>query len=100
LDALVVFVTVPTKREARIIARKLVEEKLARCVNLLPVESVFEWEGETEVVEEQLLVIKTVKKNFGRLEERVKQLHSYDTPEIIALPVERGSKDYLEWLTG
>lgn len=95
---LVVLVTAPTGREAKIIARKLVGEKLAKCVNIVPVNSFFEWKGEFKEVKERLLIIKTAKANYAALEKRVKELHSYDTPEIIALRVEKGFKPYLDWI--
>jgi periplasmic divalent cation tolerance protein len=86
--------------EARGIARAAVESKLAACVNTLltPVESVYRWKGKVEVVREYLLVMKTVMGRLPELQRLVKQLHSYDVPEFIVLPVVDGSREYLEWL--
>ena len=98
-NELVVLITTPTIREARAIGKKLVKEKLAACANILPrVESVFFWKGRVHQQREALMVIKTQRTAFGRLVKRVKSLHSYSVPEIIALPITRGSKEYLQWI--
>jgi periplasmic divalent cation tolerance protein len=76
-----------------------VEERLAACVNQIgPIQSVYRWEGKLEQSEEQLLIIKTRKELFPALEKRVRELHSYSVPEIVALPIIDGSPDYLRWL--
>jgi periplasmic divalent cation tolerance protein len=76
-----------------------VDERLAACVNRLgPVQSVYRWEGKIEQSEEQLLIIKTERRLFAALEKRVRELHSYSVPEIVALPIIDGSQDYLRWL--
>lgn len=91
--------TFPNMREAGRVGRTLVKERLARCVNILPVmESIFLWEGKIERQRECVLIAKTADRNYSRLERRVKQLHSYDLPCILALKVERGSKDFIEWV--
>ena len=96
---IVVLITAPSRQEARTISRRLVGEKLAACVNIVPrVESVFFWEGRIRAARECLLVVKTRGALFNRLAARVRTLHSYTVPEIIALPVRRGSKDYLQWV--
>lgn len=97
---LVVLLTCATEREASRIARKLVEERLAACVTIAAggVRSVYWWKGKVERAREALLVAKTSTKLFRRLERRVKELHSYETPEIIALPIVAGSRAYLEWI--
>ncbi len=97
---LVVFVTCGNAREAQRIARALVDERLAACVNLHPstVQSVYRWQGKVEQARETLLTIKTSSRLFPRLEHRVKQLHSYRTPEILGVPVAAGSRDYLKWM--
>jgi periplasmic divalent cation tolerance protein len=97
---LVVLVTCANRREAKRIARALVEEKLAACVNIheARVLSVYRWKGKMEQTREVLLVIKTSQAVFSRLERRVKQLHSYETPEIVGLPIVAGSRAYLDWL--
>lgn len=86
--------------EGERLARALVEERLAACVNLIaPVQSVYRWEGKLEQSEEQLLIIKTHRRLFAGLEKRVRELHSYAVPEIVALPIIEGSQDYLRWLS-
>jgi len=99
-DKRVVFVTCSSEEEASRIARALVAERLAACVNILesPVRSVYRWKGNVETAMEHLLVIKTRRARLAALEAAVKRLHSYDTPEVIALPVAEGSRKYLSWL--
>lgn len=97
-DEIIVLVTCPPS-ESEKLARVLVEERLAACVNILDnVRSIYMWEGKLCNETEQLLVIKSNRAVWSELSERVKQLHSYDVPEIIALPIEFGHKNYLEWL--
>jgi periplasmic divalent cation tolerance protein len=96
---LIVFVTTPGRDEAARIADALVSERLAACVNLVAaIESVYRWEGKVTRDREALMIIKTTADRYAELERRVKELHSYSTPEVIALRIERGSSDYLEWL--
>ena len=97
-DAVVVYVTAPSAEEARMLARVLVDERLAACVNLLPVESVYRWEGKVEEAAEALLVIKTRRARLDALAARVRALHPYAVPEIIALPVVSGWPPYLQWI--
>jgi len=98
---IVVFVTAGTNEEAETIARHLVEEKLAACVNIIPgVLSVFRWQGKISQEKETLLIIKSVSARLEAITEKVKLLHSYEVPEVIAVPVVGGSKDYLDWLKG
>jgi periplasmic divalent cation tolerance protein len=98
-DKVVVLVTVGSLREARRIAKTLVEARLAACVNLSPpVQSVYRWQGEIESAREILLVIKTSREIFPELQAEIRKLHSYATPEIICLPIIDGSRDYLDWL--
>ncbi len=97
-EFIVVLVTSPSEGEAEKLAARLVEEKLAACVNILPTSSLFRWEGKLSTENESLLIIKTRHSLFHNLEKRVKELHSYQVPEIIALPVVAGSKDYLDWV--
>ena len=98
-DKVVVLVSVGSLKEARKIARTVVEARLAACVNLLPaVESVYAWQGKIEKAKEQLLLIKTSRETFPRLAGEIRRLHSYSTPEIICLPIIDGSADYLAWI--
>lgn len=98
-DFIVVYVTVGSPEEGMRVARALVEERLAACVNRVhPVQSVYRWEGRVEESEEELLIIKTGRELFERLKKRVRELHSYSVPEVIALPIVAGSEDYLRWL--
>jgi periplasmic divalent cation tolerance protein len=100
-DKIIVLVTCGSKIEARRIARSAVRARLAACVNVLPapVESIYRWKRKVETAREYLLVIKTSRKRFAALEMEVRRQHSYDLPEIIALPIERGSRSYLAWIT-
>ncbi|HTQ60697.1 MAG TPA: divalent-cation tolerance protein CutA [Candidatus Solibacter sp.] len=95
-----VLVTCATPMQAKLIARSVVEKRLAACVNILrsPLESHYRWKGKVETARELLLFIKTTVKNLGALEREVKRLHSYDVPEFIAIPLVAGSKAYLDWL--
>jgi periplasmic divalent cation tolerance protein len=98
-EAIVVLVTCGTEDEAAEIAHALVEDRLVACVNILsPVRSIYRWEGKIWDEKEWLLIIKTQKKRFEDLEKKVKSLHSYSVPEIIALPIVEGSAPYLKWL--
>jgi periplasmic divalent cation tolerance protein len=98
-ESLVVFVTCGSEEEALKIAHALVEERLAACVNLVSsIRSIYRWEGKIWDEKEWLLIIKTQAARFEDLEKRVKSLHSYSLPEIIALPIIKGSSSYLNWL--
>lgn len=99
MEALVVYVTAPSEEEAARIARTLVEERLAGCVNIVrDVRSIYRWQGAIEDDREVLMILKTRRELFDVLKRRVKELHSYTVPEVIALPVEGGLDDYLKWL--
>jgi periplasmic divalent cation tolerance protein len=83
------------------LGRKLVEERLAACATLIPaVHSIYRWKGEIDSTTESLLLLKTTADRLEALESRLRQLHSYETPEFLVLPVEAGSQAYLEWLQG
>ena len=94
-----VLTTVKNRIEARRMAEKLVSEKLAACVSSIPnVTSVYRWRGKVEQSKEVMLVAKTSEKKLDRLIHRIKELHSYEIPEILVLRVERGLPEYLKWL--
>ncbi|HEY6291570.1 MAG TPA: divalent-cation tolerance protein CutA [Terriglobia bacterium] len=98
-DKVVVLVTTGSLKEARKVARGLVEARLAACVNVLPpVESVYHWQGKIQNGSERLLVIKTSREVFPEVLSNIRKLHSYATPEIICLPIIDGSRDYLDWI--
>lgn len=99
-DAIVVMMTAPDRDEARRLADMLVAKEMAACVQMIPgMQSVYRWEGKIEEQDEILLIAKTLASKFAELEKEVRAMHSYETPEIIALPVIAGSERYLEWLT-
>ena len=96
---IVVLVTVPSEKEGEKLARKLVARRLAACVNIIRnINSIFRWQGKVERAKEVLLVIKTRKSLFARLEKLVSNLSSYELPEVLALPVENGKAGYLRWI--
>jgi periplasmic divalent cation tolerance protein len=99
-DKIVVLVSCGSIEEARRIGHALVEAQLAACVNVAqaPVESIYRWKGRVETATEFLMIIKTSRAHFAAVEVAVKRLHTYDIPEIIALPIEKGSRHYLAWL--
>src|SRR3982751_4218311 len=98
-DAIIVFMTAASGEEATRLADMLVAAHLAACVQILPeMESVYRWQGKIERQAETLLIAKTTKEKFADLEREVRALHSYETPEIVALPLVAGSIPYLEWL--
>jgi periplasmic divalent cation tolerance protein len=98
-DVIVALVTAGSRDEAARLAEMLVGSRLAACVQIMPeMESVYHWKGAVERSAEYLLLIKTTLSNFAELEREVRALHSYETPEIIALPVTAVSSPYLEWL--
>lgn len=95
----IVLVTCASIAEARRIAQRVVERKLAACANIVPrVESIYRWKGKVERAKETLLMIKTTATRLRKLESEVKRLHSYDVPEFVAIPVIAGSQQYLDWL--
>ena len=98
---IVVLVTCSSAKEARKIARAVVEQRIAACANVVtaPVQSVYRWKGKVESGKEFLLIIKTTQSRFVELKDAVKRLHSYDVPEIIALPIARGGAAYLKWIS-
>ncbi|MCS7044444.1 MAG: divalent-cation tolerance protein CutA [Bryobacteraceae bacterium] len=98
-DKIIVLTTCSSEEEAGRLARLLVEERLAACVQILaPMRSVYRWRGALEESEERLLVIKSRRGLFGTLSRRLRAAHSYEVPEILAVPVIDGSEDYLLWM--
>jgi periplasmic divalent cation tolerance protein len=95
----VVLTTVPADHRADELARALVDERLAACVNLgAPMRSVYRWRGRIEHAEERQITIKTSRDRVGELERRLKALHPYDTPELLVVEVAGGSREYLAWV--
>ncbi len=100
-EPIIVLVTAGSAENAETIARALVSERLAACVNVLSgLRSIYRWEGNVTVDSEWMLLIKTVRGRFEVLKARVQSLHAYELPEVIALDVVKGSKPYLDWLVG
>ena len=96
----VIFITTSTKKEAKKISNNLLKEKLVSCVNIIKgVNSHFWWKGKIESANEVLLIAKTESRFFNDIVKIVKTLHSYEVPEIIALPIIDGNKDYLNWIS-
>jgi periplasmic divalent cation tolerance protein len=99
-DKRIVLSTAGSEDEARKLALHLVEHQLAACVNIVPrIESVYRWEGKVESNGEWLLLIKTTAERFPDVRDAIRELHSYELPECIAISVEEGSPEYLRWLT-
>jgi periplasmic divalent cation tolerance protein len=97
-DLVIIFCTCGTHDEALIIANSLIEARLAACVNILPpVHSIYRWQGKVETAHEVLLIVKTTQQRFPEVRDRITQLHSYDTPEVLAMPIIDGSDKYLAW---
>lgn len=95
----VVLVTASSRQEAAAIAESLVQSKLAACVSLLPVFSIYTWQETIHHDEEWQLLIKSERSRFAELEARIREIHSYEVPEIIALPIVAGSQPYLQWIS-
>lgn len=95
----IVLTTCPDSAVAERIAKTLVTERLAACVNILPIaQSIYLWKGQVESAAEQLLLIKSLTRAFRQIEKRIRELHPYELPEVIAVPITNGSKDYLAWV--
>ena len=98
-DSIVILSTVPDADKAAEIAKALVEEHLVACVNIIPgLRSIFRWEGKLSDDAEVLCIIKTARDRFDQVAARIKSLHPYSVPEVIALPIVRGFDPYLEWI--
>ena len=100
-SAIVVMMTASSREEAVRLAEMLVGSRLAACVQIMPeMESIYHWKGKVQREPEFLLLAKTTESHYAQIEREVRALHSYETPEIIALPITAVSLPYLEWLTG
>jgi periplasmic divalent cation tolerance protein len=98
-DKRIVLTTAGSEEEARKIARHLVDRRLAACVNIVPrVTSIYRWKGEIEEVSEWLLIVKTTSTGFNKVQTAIGELHSYELPECISIPIEDGSVLYLQWI--
>lgn len=98
-ETIVIFITARSIDEARKIGQILVEEGLVACCNIVQtIESIFKWQGKLCIEHEVLMLIKTCDDRFNTVEQRIKQLHSYEVPEIISIPITHGSKPYLDWV--
>jgi periplasmic divalent cation tolerance protein len=98
-DKILVLTTAGSEAEARTIAYALVERRLAVCANIIPrIQSIYRWQGKVEESEEYLLLVKTTADHFAKVREAINELHSYDLPECIALPISDGSEPYLKWI--
>ena len=99
MDFIVIYCTVPNKKEGREIAKKLLEKKLVACVNIIDkIESIFSWDGELCEEHEALMIIKTKKELFDKVNAMIQGLHSYNVPEVIALPMVEADEQYLKWI--
>jgi len=99
LEEIIVYATSSKEEEALRISRIVVEEGIVACVNIVPrIRSIYRWKGEIYDDEENLMIMKTRREKYQALEMRIKELHSYEVPEIIAVQVSEGSKEYLKWI--
>jgi len=95
----IVLVTAPSQESAKTIATALVEAKLAACVAITPIDSIYIWQGKTNCDREWQLTVKTRSHLFTQISIKIKSLHSYEVPEIIAVPIVAGSQSYLDWIS-
>ncbi len=93
-----VYITASSKEEAEKIAKAVLEKKLAACVNIFPIKSFFWWENKIEVAEEYGMIVKTKMEKFSELRDFVRSIHSYSVPCICSIPVERGLREFLDWI--
>ena len=99
MDALIFFSTAPNLNEGKKIARIIVENKIAACVNIIPsMHSIYRWKGNIEEDAECLLIIKTTNKRSDKLVELIKKLHPYEVPECVGFKIEKGMQEYLDWI--
>ena len=93
-----IYITCRDKKEAGKIGFHLVKKRLAACCNIFPIDSIYWWRGKIIKDREVVLIVKTLKKNFKKIEKEVKKLHSYVIPCILEIPIKKGSLEYLKWL--
>lgn len=93
-----IYITTPSVEEAEKIAKTLLEKKLAACVNIFPIKSFFWWNGKIEEANEFVTIVKTKAEKFSEIKEEVKKLHSYTVPCICEIPIERGLREFLDWI--
>src|SRR4051794_14533407 len=99
-DAMIVLTTLPDAEVAATLAKTVVEERLAACANLFPaLRSIYRWQSKIEDQNEVLVLFKTRQEQFARLQSRILELHPYEVPEVVALPIEQAYQPYLDWLT-
>ena len=99
-EVIIVFVTVPGLREGSRISKAILTSRLAACVNVIPgVQSMYQWKGKIVREKEAMLVMKTTRARYQKLEQKIKQLHPYEVPEVIAMPLICGSPQYIGWVT-
>lgn len=98
MPSCLLYVTAPSEEEARRIGEKLVEERLAACVNIFPIRSIYRWEGKTRREEEFALILKTSEKVVDRAISRLKEIHPYKVPCILKLPVTGGLEEFVRWI--
>ncbi|MDW7679548.1 MAG: divalent-cation tolerance protein CutA [bacterium] len=99
IEYVLILVTTANEDEAEQIGRSLVEKKLIACANIIsPAKSIFHWDGELCQENETVMMIKAMKKNFDSIQAEIKEIHSYENPEIIAIPIILGAEDYLNWI--
>jgi periplasmic divalent cation tolerance protein len=99
-DKRIVLTTCTSQEEAENIAHHLVEHRMAACVNVIPqIKSIYRWQGKVESAQEWLLLVKTSADKFAHVRDAIRELHSYELPECVAIPIEDGSAAYLEWIT-
>ena len=100
-DAIIVLTNVPDRATADTLAKRLIESRLAACINVLaPAASIYRWKGEVETAHEVPVLIKTRAARYAEVESAIRGLHPYELPEIVAVPVERGLEEYLQWVAG
>lgn len=99
MDSILIITSLPDRASAMALAQKLIDERLAACVNVLTdCISVYRWEGKNETASEVLVLIKTLTQHYARLEEVIKSMHPYELPEIVAVPISNGLPAYLKWI--